>query len=119
DVVLAACLAGGAIGPPPSGAGVVRGLPDAGRLPPPDPAPAVVPPYAYYSPFWYHGPWGFAPWGFLFPLVFIGLMFVFLRGLFWGRGCSGHGSWSADAPSRFEEGHRRAHESTPKHGQSA
>jgi hypothetical protein len=118
-LVLIALVAGAAIGTTAYRAGVVRGLADAGRLPTPDPGTSVVPPFAYYGPFWYHGPWGFAPFGFLFPLLFIGLMFVLLHGLFWGRRCGGHGHWSTDVPPRFEEWHRRAHESTPKPSQSA
>jgi hypothetical protein len=118
-LVLIALVVSAAIGTTAYRAGVVRGLADAGRLPTPDPGTAVVPPYGHYGPFWYHGPWGFAPSGFLLPLLFIGLMFVLLRGLFWGRRCGGHGYWSTDIPPRFEEWHRRAHESTPKPSQSA
>src|SRR5262245_37275608 len=118
-LVLIVLIVGAAIGTTAYRAGVVRGLADAGRLPTPDPGAALVPPYAYYGPFWHHGPWGFAPWGFLFPLLFIGLMFALLRGLFWGRRCGGPGSWTTDIPPRFEEWHRQAHEATPKHGQSA
>jgi hypothetical protein len=118
-LVLIALIVGAAIATTAYRAGVVRGLADAGRLPTPDPGTALAPPYGYYAPFWYHGPWAFAPWGFLFPLLFIGLMFVLLRGLFWGRRCGGHGSWSTDVPPRFEEWHRRAHESTPGPSQRA
>jgi hypothetical protein len=118
-LVLIALIVGAAVGTTAYRAGVMRGLADAGRLPTPDPATALVPPYAYYGPFWYHGPWGFAPWGFLFPLLFFGLMFALLRGLFWGGRCSRHGPGSTDVPRRFEEWHRRAHESTPKQGQGA
>jgi hypothetical protein len=118
-LVLIALVVGAAIGTTAYRAGVVRGVADAGRLPAPDPGTAVAPPYPYYGPFWYHGPWAFAPFGFLFPLLFIGLMFVLLRGLFWGRRCGAHGSWSTDIPPRFEEWHRRAHESAPKQNQSA
>jgi len=118
-LVLIALVVGAAIGTTAYRAGVVRGFADAGRLPVPDPGTAVVPPFAYYGPFWYHGPWAFGPVGFLFPLLFFGLMFVLLRGLFWGRRCGGHGSWSTDVPPRFEEWHRRAHESTPKPSQGA
>jgi hypothetical protein len=111
-LVLIALVVGAAVGTTAYRAGVMRGLAEAGRLPVPDPGTATLP-YGYYGPFWAHGPWGFAPWGFLFPLLFIGVLFVLLRGLFWGRGCGGHGPWSTEVPPRFEEWHRRAHESPP------
>jgi len=117
-LVLIALVAGAVIGTTAYRAGVVRGFADAGRLPVPDPGSAVAPP-AYYGPFWYHGPWAFGPWGFVFPLLFIWLMLALLRGLFWGRRCGGHGTWDRDVPPRFEEWHRRAHESSPKPSQSA
>jgi hypothetical protein len=117
-LVLIALVVGAAIGTTAYRAGVVRGLADAGRLPVPDPGTAV-PPHAYYGPFWYHGPWALGPWGFVFPLLFIWLMFMLLRGLFWGRRCGGHGAWGTDVPPRFEEWHRRVHESTSKPDQSA
>ena len=118
-LVLIALVVGAAIGTTAYRAGVVRGLADAGRLPTPDSGTAVVPPYGYYGPFWYHGPWGFAPFGFLGPLLFFGVIFLLLRGLFWGRRCGSHGSWSREVPPRFEEWHRRAHESTPKQNPTA
>jgi hypothetical protein len=111
-LVLIALVVGAAVGTTAYRAGVMRGLADAGRLAVPDPGTVPVP-YGYYAPFWILGPWGFAPGGFLFPLLFIGVLFVLLRGLFWGRGCGGHGRWSTELPSRFEEWHRRAHESPP------
>ena len=111
-LVLIALVGGAAVGTTAYRAGVMRGLADAGRLPVPDPGTAPVP-YWYYAPLWAHGPFGFAPLGFVFPLFFIALLFVLVRGLFWGRGCGGHGRWSTELPSGFEEWHRRAHESSP------
>jgi len=66
--------------------------------------PNVVPVYGWYRP------WGFG-FGFFFPFLFVALWFVILRGLLWGgpwRRRWSHGG-PYDAPSRFEEWHRRAH----------
>ena len=73
---------------------------------------------------------GFFPFGlFLFPLFFFGI-FALAR-FAWGRGWGGHGygpsagrSWGHDAPTRFEEWHRRQHEQgkgdhTPSGGEPA
>jgi hypothetical protein len=92
-------------------AGVARGLEDSGKLVAPAPGSA---PYLYYGPFWHHGPFWGGPLHFVFPLLFLVLVFALFRGIFWGGGCMvrhRHG-WT-DADRRFEEWHRRAHESPP------
>jgi hypothetical protein len=74
--------------------------------------------------------YGFFPFGlFLFPLFFFGI-FALAR-FAWGRGWGGHGygssagrPWGHDAPTRFEEWHRRQHEQgkgdhTPSGGEPA
>jgi len=90
-------------------AGIARGLAESGNVP--QSQPSSVPPPYYWGPYYYHGPFGFGFFGFLFPLVFLFLIFALLRSAFWAGRWGGHGSWRADIPSRFEEWHRRAHES--------
>ncbi len=92
-------------------AGVAQGLAASGKLVVPE---GGVAPYPYVAgPFWYR-PWGFGFVGCLFPLAFIFLALVLLRGLFW-RGHAAwhghHGHWDKDVPPMFEEWHRKAHES--------
>jgi hypothetical protein len=86
-------------------AGLVEGLAEAGKLPTPAAAP-----YPYYGHYW-HGPFVFG--GPFLGLLFIFLVFGLLRRAMWG----GYGYWGhmhgacGGVPPRFEEWHRRAHES--------
>jgi hypothetical protein len=91
--------------------GVSQGLAQSGTLQ----APATgVAPYPYFARPYLFRPFGFG-FGFLgclFPLLFIFLIFVLLRGFWWG----GHRGWGGPrpygnngVPPRFEEWHRRAH----------
>lgn len=63
---------------------------------------------------WYRGGWGLFPFGFLFPLLILLLIFGALRGRY---GPPRHPGWDptnhlADhVERRFEEWHKRAHES--------
>ena len=91
-------------------AGVAQGLVQSGQLVAPE---AGAGPYPYYGgPFFWHRPFGFG-FGFLgclFPLLFFFLIFALFKGLFWGwRGPNGAG--------RYEEWHRKAHESMKEQGQ--
>jgi hypothetical protein len=62
---------------------------------------------------WHHR--GFFPFGFLlFPLLWIGLIFLFWGG-FWRRRGPGWGRWD----DRFEEWHRRQHGANGAGGQSS
>jgi hypothetical protein len=87
--------------------GVARGIADSGRL-------AAVPGAAGVPlvPYWaiWPRPWGFG-FGFFpfFPLLFILLWFVLLRGFFWRGGWSGRGYRHGGVPPAFEEWHRRVH----------
>src|SRR6266496_2748579 len=59
---------------------------------------------------WHH--WGFFPSGFLlFPLLWIGLIWLFWGG-FWRRRGPGWGRWD----DRFEEWHRRQHQGNNRAG---
>jgi hypothetical protein len=98
-------------------AGVARGLAEGANIP--QPQTGTVPPPYYWGPYGYHAPFGFGFFGFLFPLLFIFLIFALLRSAFWAGRWGGHGSWRADIPSRFEEWHRRAHESMGEPGTKA
>lgn len=85
-------------------AGFAQGLAEAGRM---AGTAGGAPPYVYMWP----RPWGF---GFgLFPLFFILLWFLALRGLFWRRRGGPWGWHDEGIPPRFEEWHRRAHEQDP------
>ena len=73
-------------------------------------------PYYYYAPF--YRPWGFGPFGWIFPLLFLFLIFLAIRGLFF-RGWRRHGPWMGygrydygrrDVPPMVEEWHRKMHE---------
>ena len=86
-------------------AGVMQGVAQGGGV------PGIVPgggtPYYY----WHGGPF-FAPFGFgfiLFPLLFFVLIVLAVRGLFWRGPRAAH--WGGGVPPRFEEWHRRAHDS--------
>jgi hypothetical protein len=88
------------------------GVAQSGRLPVPGPGAGPVPAYpspgyAYGYP--YHGPFGFGFFGLLFPVLFIFLLFALMRGMCW-RGYGGGRHWEKGVPQRFEEWHRRAHE---------
>jgi hypothetical protein len=111
-LVLVALMVAAAIGTYAYRAGVARGLEDSGKLA----APGTAVPYPYYyGPFWH--PWPFFGFGFLFPLLFLFLLFGVLRRAFWGgrwRGACGAGA--SGVPPRFEEWHRRAHETMPEPG---
>ncbi len=92
--------------------GVAQGLAGSAGLA----APGVAPHLYYGRPFFFR-PFGFGFAGCLFPLLFIFLGLILLRGLFWhgrwGRGYWGHGPhgrWEQDVPPMFEEWHRKAHE---------
>ncbi len=77
---------------------------------------AVPPPYPYY--YGYYRPWRFGPFGFLGPLVSILFFVIVFRFIFWGLfGWGWHRRrwyydryYDPDAPSRFDDWHRRAHE---------
>jgi len=89
--------------------GVAQGLAESGKLPAPGTGGGPYPVYPYPGyPYGYgfHGPFGFGFFGFLWPLLFIFLVFALLRGVR-GYGWGHHGG----VPHRFEEWHRRAHES--------
>jgi hypothetical protein len=62
--------------------------------------------------------WGFRPWGFgvLTPFLFLLFWFFVFRLLFWGG--FGWRRWNGggpDARARFDEWHRRAHETDGAH----
>jgi hypothetical protein len=111
-VVLVAALAASAIGTYAYRIGMAEGLVQAGKLD----GPGAVLPYPYPGPFWYHGPFGFG--GFFVPLLFILVLFAAFRRPYWARG-GGYGPCGSGIPARFEEWHRRAHESAPQAGPSA
>jgi hypothetical protein len=101
-VALLAVAVGGAIASYAYRAGVAQGLVDAGKL------PAVAGPYGYY-PLW-HGPFFFGG-PFFFLLVLFLVFGVFRRACWPGRWSHVHGPQGTGVPPRFEEWHRRAHES--------
>lgn len=94
--------------------GVAQGLAESARLSdlPPGDGARVYP--FYGGPFWFHRPFGFGFFGCFGPLLFILLIFVLVRGLWWG-GLWGRGyGWKHDyegrgVPPIFEEWHRQAH----------
>ena len=71
--------------------------------------------YPYYGgPFWFHRPFGFGFFGCFGPLLFLFLIFVLFRGLWWGgRWGYGpawkYGHWDKHVPPAFEAWHRQAH----------
>jgi hypothetical protein len=94
--------------------GVAQGLAESGKL-------TDLPPgaegrlYPYYGgPFWYHRPFGFGFFGCFGPLLFILLVFVLVRALWWGgpwgwgHGWK-HGYGDRGVPPMFDEWHRQAH----------
>jgi hypothetical protein len=89
--------------------GVAQGFAQSAKVAVPGPYPAYpYPGYPYGYPL--HGPFGFGFFGLLFPILFIFLVFALMRGMFWRR-YGGGGHWERGVPHRFEEWHRRAHES--------
>jgi hypothetical protein len=91
--------------------GFDQGLAQSGKLSDLPPG-AEMRPYLYYrGPFWFYHPFGFGCFG---PLLFIFLIFVLFRGLWWG-GRWGydpgwkHGHWDKGVPPAFEVWHRQAH----------
>lgn len=90
-------------------AGVANGIVESGRI---VAAPPATPSYVYVWP----RPWGFgfAPF---FPLLFLVLFFVVVRGLVWRGRWHGGGAYRyGGIPPAFEEWHRRAHASQPAGG---
>ena len=103
-LLLVAVLAAMAMGSYGYRVGLAQGLADAGRLP-------AVPPYAYahggHGPFFFGGP--------LVGLLFFFLLLSAVRGAWGGRRWAhAGGHCRSDVPPRFEEWHRRAHESMEK-----
>ncbi len=110
--------------------GVAQGVVQSGKLPVSGPGTGPSPAYPYpVYPYGYpfHGPfgYGFGFFGFLGPILFIVLLFALLRGAFWrgygwgGRSARGYGSGGPcgkGVPPRFEEWHRRVHESEGRAG---
>lgn len=107
--------------------GLAQGAAQSGQPPAPAPgAPYPMQPYGYgwYGPYGYglHGPFGFGFFGFLWPLLWIVLLVLLLRGLFrggrghWGGGPWGQGPWGGGGPRWLEEWHRRQHESKSQAG---
>jgi hypothetical protein len=98
-------------------AGVVQGVAQSGHLPaaPGNPGPGgpyPMYPYGYYGYGWH--PFGFG-FGFLFPILWIVLLVLLFRGLFFGgRRYWGGGPCGGGAPRWLEEWHRREHESKSK-----
>jgi hypothetical protein len=91
-------------------AGVAQGMAASGKIVVPE---GGVAPYPYYGGPFFFGPYGFAFGGCLFPLLFIFLAVVLLRGIFWRSHWAreGHRShWERGVPPMFEEWHRKAHE---------
>jgi len=95
-------------------AGLAQGVATSGQLTGPE-GQTLTNPY-YYAPF--YRPWGFWPFGFFFPLLFVFLIFLAVRGLFF-RGWRRHDYWRGrgwgeagrrDIPPMVEEWHRKMHE---------
>ena len=91
--------------------GVAQGMAESVRLS--DMPPGA--PYPYYGgPFWFHRPFGFGFFGCFGPFLFILLLFILFKGLWWGGGWGRGPGWKhhygeGGVPPRFEEWHRRAH----------
>lgn len=114
-IVLLAVIAG--LGVYAYNLGIAQGVAQSGNLP--APSAGAAPYYPYF-----HGPFFFWPFGFpvllcLVPLLFFGLFGILFRGLFWrgpGRWGGHYGPWENGVPPRFEEWHRKMHESTTQEG---
>jgi len=95
--------------------GVAQGLAQSGELGDLPPG-AELRAFPYYGgPFWFYRPFGFGFFGCFGPLLFLFLIFVLFRGLWWGgRWGYGpgwkHGHREKRVPPPFEEWHRRAHD---------
>lgn len=96
--------------------GVARGLASGDRITAPEGQLAPHP--YYYGPFYRPWGWGFGLFGLFFPLLFVFLFFLAVRGLFF-RGWRRYDSWKwhgwgergqRDIPPMVEEWHRRMHE---------
>lgn len=88
--------------------GLAQGLAQTGQPVPPGPgAPYPMYPYGYaWHPFF----------GFLWPLLWIVLLIMLFRGLFWGARGHWRRSYGGGVPPWFEEWHRRTHESKGQTG---
>lgn len=98
--------------------GVAQGLAESGKL-------ATITPedgarlYPYYGgPFWFHRPFGFGFFGCFGPLLFILLLFVLFKGLWWGGPWGWRRGWrhhyeDRGVPPMFDEWHRQAHSQDP------
>jgi hypothetical protein len=106
-LVLVAAMAFLAVGTTAYRAGVARGVVESGKLAGPEGGHFLYP----YPPYWFH-PFGFGFGGFLFPLLFVFLLFGVFGRRRWAGGCGyGRDGGPGGVPPRFEEWHRRAHES--------
>ncbi len=117
-VLLALVLIAGAVslGAYAYNVGFAQGLVASGKLADLPPGAAMGPYPAYYrGPFWFHPPFGFGFLGCFGPLFFILLIFLLVRGLWWGGrwghgpGCH-HNRWGGGVPPMFEEWHRQTHQ---------
>jgi len=98
-------------------AGVTQGLATSNLAP--SNGQAVPQPY-FYAPF--YRPWGFGLFWPIFPLLFLLLIFLAARGLFfagwrrrsWGRGYGPAGWGQGDVPPMVKEWHRKMHEQQPE-----
>ena len=116
-VLLVLVLAAGAVslGAYAYNIGVAQGLAQSAKLGDLPPGTEMTPyPYYYGGPFWFHRPFGFGFFGCFGPLLFLFLIFLLFRGLWWGgRWDHGpgwrHGHWAKGVPPIFEEWHRQAH----------
>jgi hypothetical protein len=95
-------------------AGLAQGVATSGQLAGPE-GQSLANPY-YYAPF--YRPWGFWPFGIFFPLLFVFLIFLGIRGLFF-RSWRHHDNWRGRGwrepgqhgiPPMVEEWHRKMHE---------
>jgi hypothetical protein len=95
-------------------AGIAQGVATSGQLTGPE-GQTLPNPY-YYAPF--YRPWGFGPLGIFFPILFVFLIFLGIRGLFF-RSWRHHDYWRSrgwrdfekrDIPPMVEEWHRKMHE---------